>query len=216
MKILFYLLIVFSLFSCSQFPIGKGLGPHLPPPPTEIPIKGLSDGIEYRENYSKKDRVLEFSEDNQTYDIKPDEKVVISLDYNLADGDLIIMSRFNRDSNKITIGLYDNFRKKPITLKRKCEVVEIRGLTEIPEIILDEELIENPQQVIITPLFDEACNPYGYQIRYGSTGNGCNLVAKKVLDRFNKCTETGDTSQPPNSHCNKKCWEYKWFHICCP
>jgi len=208
-KFSFFTLLLISILGCSQITNELAKRREPDPPSTEIPIKGISDGIEYRNNFSKHDRVLSFSDVDQTYDINPEDKVVISLDYNLAqDEDLFIMSRYNSNSNKITIGLYDRFWDKKITLKSKCDVVEIRGLYDIPEINLDPDL--SPEQIIITPLFDNDCLRYGFQIRYGSTERGCGSVAIAVLKRFQRCTKPPPPNGPP------PCYEKRWFGIDCP
>lgn len=201
MRHLYVLLILFSIIGCSQIIKEIGINRIPDPPPTKIPVKGVKGGIEYVNNATSGARDLTFSDVNQTYDIKPGEQVIISLEYNLAgDNDLFIMSRYNKDKNIITINLYDHFWDKQITLKSKCEVVEVRGLYDIPAINVDPVL--ELAQIIITPILNKKCERFGFQIRYGE-----NCKDTKAITIYDGCT-----GHPPSS----KCYEKVWFDIDCP
>lgn len=180
--------------------------------PKILAVKGDNTGIDISPKTTKSSnlRVLQFDEVDKTYEISANEKVLLALDNDIAqDEDLFIMTKYNKSTNKITIGLYDDYQEKAIELNQKCEVFEFRGLTEIPRIKLAKDL--NPEQIIITPMFDNDCHQFGFQIRYGSVGRGCGRVARKILNRFNKCVKV----KPPLSRSNN-CLERVWFGVDCP
>lgn len=202
-----FLILATALFNC--------VGPKPPdaPPkpifPEEIAIKGIIGGIEYRENFQIKDIVLHFSEFNQIHKIKSGDKVIISIDTNLIKNkNLFIMSRYDENSDTITIGLFDRYGEEPITLSKKCEVIEIRGKNEIPPIRVTSDL--KPEQIVLTPIFDDSCYKIGYQIRYGSIERGCGEVAGPVWKRFNNCVKEKKREKDPT------CWEEAWFGVKCP
>ncbi len=209
----FYYLLVFLfgiMFGCKSMPPFLEKKPD--PPPKEIAIKGVTDGIDFVNKASRNADVLRFRDVDDEYEIKKGDNVVLALDYNLTDADdLYIMSRFNPFTNTITIGLYDDIWDQNIMLNSKCDVIEIRGLMEIPKIILDPTLENKPEQIVITPIFDDSCHRLGFQIRYGSTERGCGSVAKSVLRRFNKCV--GGKKTPRRK---RPCWEKIWFGVPCP
>jgi len=72
-----------------------------------------------------------------------------------------------------------------VKLENKCQVVNVYGFGEIPQVRLPAGA--TPEQVVVTPIVNERCEIYGYQIRYGSEERGCKQVAKEVLKRFQKC-----------------------------
>jgi len=84
------------------------------------------------------------------------------------------------------------FRDSEIKLTKKCQTVTWRDPNFIPEINLKD--VNEQQQIVITPTFNNKCEKTGYQIRYGSVERGCRAEAKVVLDRFNKCV--GQIKQP--------------------
>ena len=214
MKISFMLiLLIMLLLSCTT--IVDDFGKKRPdPPPQIITLKGVEDGLEFNNNISRPDKILIFDKVDKEYEIMEGDAVLLKLDYNIyQDDDLFIMSRYNKDSKKITIGLYDRFREETVILKSKCDVIEIRGINEIPKINIDTSLDLKPEQIIITPMFDENCNRLGYQIRYGSPDRGCNSVAKSILNRFYKCT--GVTKKVTKGKVKQKCWAEIWFGVKC-
>ena len=68
---------------------------------------------------------------------------------------------------------------------------------EIPQVRLPAGAA--PEQVVVTPIVNERCEIYGYQIRYGSEERGCKSVAKEVLKRFGKCFSKSTASNKKKS-----------------
>ncbi len=98
----------------------------------------------------------------------------------------------NGNSNDITIKLIDIEMDK-VKLTSKCETIERNGIDFIPKIEVAEGL--DPEQIVITPLFDNNCVRTGYQVRYGSSERGCKKEAADVLDRFKKCAGKNQSKQ---------------------
>ncbi|MBI2794880.1 MAG: hypothetical protein HYX66_09565 [Ignavibacteria bacterium] len=72
-----------------------------------------------------------------------------------------------------------------VILKEKCQVVNIYGVGEVPRVRLPADI--STEQLVITPIVNDDCEIYGYQVRYGSEERGCKSAAKEVLRRFQKC-----------------------------
>lgn len=100
------------------------------------------------------------------------------------------------NSDNIIMRLVDKDRDK-VKLEKKCQTIVRTGDDIIPKIELAENL--SPEQVIVTPLFDDNCNKIGYEIRYGSTDSGCRNIALKNLKRFQDCKKP---PTPPTTPCN--------------
>lgn len=94
--------------------------------------------------------------------------------------------KHNKATGEIILSVVNNLKTKVI-LTEKCEVIERRNTSTLPMIEVAEGL--NPEQIIITPIFDSNCNQLGYQIRYGSEERGCRKVAKPILERFTNCAK---------------------------
>ncbi len=100
----------------------------------------------------------------------------------------------NSHSNDITIKLIDIEMDK-VKLSSKCETIERNGIEFIPKIEVAEGL--DPEQIIITPLFDNNCVRTGFQIRYGSVESGCKKEAAEILNLFRKCTGKKQSKHKP-------------------
>ena len=211
--IIIILISIFLNAGCKS--VIENIGKKQPdPPPQIIGVKGIEDGLEYKENITNPDKILTFDRVEQEYEINKGEDVLLKLDYNIyQDDDLFIMSSYNKDSNKIKIGLYDHFREEIVVLQKKCDVIEIRGLYEIPKINLDPSLDLKQEQIIITPMFDEECRHVGFQIRYGSSVRDCKDVAKIVLDRYKECADKN--IKGPKKGKKVTCWSDIWFGVKC-
>lgn len=115
----------------------------------------------------------------------------------LKDGQAVRMELVGFDPNKhritTTLGEDPNTVRLEVVgiddgvviLKEKCQVVNIYGVGEVPRVRLPDNI--STEQLIITPIVNDDCEIYGYQVRYGSEERGCKSVAKEVLKRFQKC-----------------------------
>ncbi|MBI2794881.1 MAG: hypothetical protein HYX66_09570 [Ignavibacteria bacterium] len=72
-----------------------------------------------------------------------------------------------------------------IKLDTKCQVVNVYGQGEVPRVRVPPGI--TPEQIVVTPIVNDNCEIYGYQVRYGSVDRGCKTEAKEVLLRFQKC-----------------------------
>lgn len=72
-----------------------------------------------------------------------------------------------------------------IKLDTKCQVVNVYGQGEVPRVRVPPGI--TPEQIVVTPIVNDNCEIYGYQVRYGSVDRGCKTEAKEVLQRFQKC-----------------------------
>ncbi len=208
MRIYCYFIVTALLIaSCQPYPNGNGNGDG-----EKIPIKGAKNGVEYdyRAKPSKKIILEEFEQEAK---VKKGETVELFVDSWLLeddDGEVNLRTKTNPNSDSVTIGIYNDAFYDYVKLNKKCDVVEVRGTEETPMIKINENL--NPEQIVLTPLFDDSCIHYGFQIRYGSTGRGCYSAGKEVLQQFNRCV--GKPTRQPNNE--PTCLEKVWFGIDCP
>ena len=142
---------------------------------------------------------LKFTRIGQSYSFKSGESLEI-----ISDGINFSNATFDIETNEVTkeikLTLVDkNFSK--VILTSKCQTIERYDISIIPKIEVAKGL--DPEQIVVTPMFDDSCNKIGYQIRYGSEERGCGKVAKKVLKRFNECVDKGPT--PPSGGISEKC-----------
>lgn len=101
-----------------------------------------------------------------------------------------IQTTTDKSTNEVTMKVV-SLNEIRVYLQRKCDVVEIFNVSQLPQIEIAPGL--SPEQIIITPRFekiDKKCYQVGYQIRYGSEENGCSNQAKKVLQDFKGCTSS--------------------------
>jgi len=96
-----------------------------------------------------------------------------------------IQTTTDKSSNEVIMKVV-SLNDTRVYLSRKCDVVEIFNVSQLPQIEIASGL--SAEQIVITPRFDNDCNQIGYQIRYGSEENGCGKQAEKVLQDFRKCT----------------------------
>lgn len=120
-----------------------------------------------------------------------------------------VQTTTNPETNEVILSIVD-LNNSVVTLSNKCDVIEWKSVKQLPRIEVASNL--RPEQIVITPLFDDNCNRTGYQIRYGSIERGCNQQAAVALRRFNKCTGTHPPPPPPPP----PCMEYILFGTPCP
>jgi hypothetical protein len=140
-------------------------------------------------------KTIVFTDEGQSTTFKEGEPVELIFD-GLDMSKYSLDIKHNRSTGEITFSVVDNEDTKVI-LTEKCEVVERRNTSYLPMIEVAEDL--NPEQIIITPIFDNDCNQLGYQIRYGSEERGCRKVALPVLKRFSDCANKFDRKKRINS-----------------
>lgn len=137
----------------------------------------------------KPSRQLIFTNIGQSYTIKNGEVIeIISKGINFAQATFDVET--NEETNEIKIKLVDKELTK-IYIQKKCQSIIRTGINVIPKIEVAKDL--NPEQIVITPIFDDICNVIGYQIRYGSVERGCKSEAAEVLKRFNECAQKTQT-----------------------
>ncbi len=91
---------------------------------------------------------------------------------------------YSDNNDSITIRTV-NIEDSEVKLSSKCETIVWNDPDYLPTIRIDSHL--EPQQIVITPIFDSNCKKMGYQIRYGSKERGCKKQAEEVLEQFNRC-----------------------------
>ena len=140
----------------------------------------------------KPSRQLIFTNIGQTYTFKSGDLVEI-----ISDGVDFSKTTFdietNEETNDIKLRLVDKDYSK-VYLDSKCQTIRRTGIDYIPKIEVAKEL--KPEQIVVTPIFDDDCNKIGYQIRYGSVERGCKKEAKDVLEKFNECTKIINPPKP--------------------
>lgn len=128
---------------------------------------------------------LIFSSIGQSYTFQPGETIeVISQGTDFSNSTFDIET--NEDTKDIKLTLVDKINSK-VVLESKCQTVMRTGIDYVPKIEVSKGL--SPEQIVVTPVFDNYCNPIGYQIRYGSTERGCRKEAKDILNRFQDCSK---------------------------
>lgn len=184
-----------------------------------IDVKRNETGIEGLESsYANTGQVYEFTYIGQSYLINRNQPFTIAFK-NIDPDDVSLITSTNEYSDELKITLVSKKLEKVI-LSNKCEVIEIKGLETIPRIEINKGL--QPEQVIITPLFDTYCNQIGYQIRYGSIESGCYRTGKYVVDRFNNCVKkkhssgsTKNTEKRNRGTRKSDCLKKIWFDLEC-
>ncbi len=140
-------------------------------------------------------KILLFSSVGETHNFKRGDIVeVITQGINFEDNTFYYT--FDKNSDLISMSLKPR-EACDVKLINKCAVVTWNDPNNIPTIKLADNM--KPEQIIITPLFDEDCQRSGYQIRYGSTERGCYSVAKKVLEDFRECIEKNKVRPTKNT-----------------
>lgn len=162
-------------------------------------LVGDSKGVE-----SKK--LLTFTNIGQEYTLKNGEefRLTYSEDINFAYTTFDVVSH---EDNSITIKLVDRDTSK-VYLKDKCQIIKRQGIDFIPKIEVAKNL--NPEQIIITPIFDDNCVKLGYEVRYGSieivkgkngSAGGCK-EGRKVYNNYKNCLENKTVTPPLKGDCS--------------
>lgn len=136
-------------------------------------------------------KLVTFTDIGQEYTIKNGEELKLTYSENIN----FAYTTFDvteNDDNSITINLVDKDTSR-IFIKNKCQIIRRNGIDIIPKIEVAKDL--DPEQVIITPIFDDNCIKLGYVVRYGSietvkgkngTAGGCR-EGKKVYNNYKNC-----------------------------
>lgn len=141
----------------------------------------------------KPNKQLVFTSIGQTYTFKSGETIEI-----VSDGVDFSKTTFDIETNDVTkeikLKLVDKDFSK-IYLESKCQTIVRTGIDYVPKIEVAKGL--DPEQIVVTPIFDDDCNRTGFQVRYGSSERGCKKEAKEVLSRFNDCAKKVNPPLPP-------------------
>ncbi|MFP4527156.1 MAG: hypothetical protein ACLFQX_01285 [Candidatus Kapaibacterium sp.] len=173
----------------------------------ESPAKGTSSGEYGNAALKGAPRIIRLEPGGKKIGIKNGEIIDIQIpNIDISKYTLKKEEPAERDSVYISLVETENIY---IKLMNKCDVQTIHNIDFIPPITVADGL--NPEQIVITPLFDEYCHKTGYQIRYGSSERGCRKEASKVLKAFNECVGKRKTNQS-----EPECLSYKMFGIPCP
>lgn len=164
-------------------------------------------------------KTIVFTDEGQSTTFKEGEPVELIFD-GLDMSKYSLDIKHNRSTGEITFSVVDNEDTKVI-LTEKCEVVERRNTSYLPMIEVAEDL--NPEQIIITPIFDNDCNQLGYQIRYGSEERDCEKVATPILTEYEECVGKIEKNKAPVKKKrftpvvknNKNCIEWLLFGVPC-
>ncbi len=145
---------------------------------------------------------ITFTKIGQSYTFKNGETVEILLhevDFTRATFDF----ETNLETKEVTIRLVDRDFSK-VVLTSKCQIIKRIGAFSVPRIEVSPNL--KPEQIVITPLFDNECRVNGFEIRYGSEERGCKDVAKRTLSDFRRCSDNEkkipNQTPPPKSPCS--------------
>ena len=127
----------------------------------------------------------EFSKIGQSYTFKKNDKINLKIN-GLDFSRTTFLFEFSDDDKYVTMKSVEIEHSK-IYLSRKCE----KFLWNEPDYLPVIELLPSldPEQIIITPIFDDQCFKIGYQIRYGSSERGCRKESIDVLKHFKKCAK---------------------------
>lgn len=140
----------------------------------------------------KPNKQLVFTSIGQTYNFKSGESIEIvsdGVDFSKTTFDI----ETNDETKEIKLKLVDKDFSK-VYLDSKCQTIVRTGIEFVPKIEVAKGL--DPEQIVVTPIFDDDCNRIGFQIRYGSTERGCRKEAKEVLDHFKDCAKNVSTTKP--------------------
>ncbi len=143
---------------------------------------------------------ITFTRIGQSFSFKNGETVEMvfeGVDFSIATFDI----ETNLETQDVTIKLADRDFSKVI-LTSKCQTIKRIGNFSIPKIEVSAAL--KPEQVVVTPLFDDSCVVVGYEIRYGSEERGCKTAAMQTLTAFYDCTKSQNKkpTSSPKSPCN--------------
>lgn len=165
-----------------------------------IRISNYSGEIREAITGAKPNKQLIFSNIGQTYTFKSGESIEI-----ISDGVDFSNTTFdietNEETKEVKMKLVDKDFSK-VYLDSKCQTIIRTGIEYVPKIEVAKGL--DPEQIVVTPIFDNDCNRIGFQIRYGSTDRGCRKEASEVLARFKDCTKNTSKNIPIKDKCRLK------------
>lgn len=141
-----------------------------------------------------------FTKIGQSFSFKNGETVEIVLD-GIDFAKVTFDIETDLETQDVTLKLVDRDFSK-VVLTSKCHTIRRMGNLSIPKIEVASGL--KPEQVVITPLFDNSCMVSGYEIRYGSEERGCKEAAKRTLSTFYDCTK-GQNKQTIKSSTKSPC-----------
>ena len=95
--------------------------------------------------------------------------------------------------DRVTMTL-ERVLENTIRLEEKCQTIFWNNPYYTPVIEISSVL--DPEQIILTPVFNSECRRIGYEVRYGSEERGCKKQAKEKLSQFKRCVER-DSTPPP-------------------
>jgi len=144
-------------------------------------------------------RRITFTQIGQSYKLRQGELVEFvfdGVDFGKATFDITT----DLETNEITISLVHRDTSK-IYLSSKCQTIRRMDTGTLASIEIAPNL--KPEQVVITPYFNEDCEKVGYEVRYGSEERGCKYAAQAVLKRFYDCTKniSKSTTKKTKSPC---------------
>ncbi len=159
---------------------------YISPTPVKITPTGFTEAT--KGEVVNAHRVIDFSiSDEATFTIG--EVVTINFD-GIDFENYFIDFVQNDDNNKITLKLV-NKKNGVILFQEKCQNFQRFDL-EIPKIEVADGL--SPQQVVMTPLFDDHCQQIGWDVRYGSIESGCKSKSiTDIVKIFTDCSKGGKT-----------------------
>lgn len=89
-----------------------------------------------------------------------------------------------------------------IRLEEKCQTIFWNNPYYTPIVEISNSL--DPEQIILTPIFNSNCRRIGYEIRYGSDDRGCKKEAQESLNRFNDCVKNSKNGKSGNDKSKNK------------
>lgn len=95
--------------------------------------------------------------------------------------------------SKVVMSL-ERILQNTVRLEEKCQTIFWNNPYYTPIIEIGSSL--QPEQIVLTPVFNERCRRIGYEIRYGSTERGCAKQAREKLERFKQCVGSDNTPPP--------------------
>ncbi|MGB9912695.1 MAG: hypothetical protein ACPLRO_04945 [Candidatus Kapaibacteriota bacterium] len=131
-----------------------------------------------------------FNEIGQSYTLRPGELVEFVFDFDLAQASFDVTT--DLQTKEITLTLVQKDTSK-VYLTSQCQTVKRFQTGTLPIVEVASNL--DPQQIVITPMFNLNCEVVGYEFRYGSEESGCKAAAKETLQRFVECTKKGSSKK---------------------
>lgn len=104
-----------------------------------------------------------------------------------------VITKNQSGRDKVTMTL-ERVLENTIRLEEKCQTIFWNNPYYTPVIEISSAL--QPEQIVLTPVFNDNCRRIGYEIRYGSTERGCVKQAREKLEQFKRCVESDHTPPP--------------------